>query len=225
MCLMLQTMNNMNIKLNLSEVLRYMGQTQEDETAISIAREAIVSLEKIIQPKYTFTKVDKSILTLEGLDIKSHLYSCEEVYILVATLGADLDRHLRLLQYKSMLSALALDAAAIDAIEKVCDEAELEIIKIEKDNFITKRYSPGYGDFPLGIQPTLVKLTDASRKIGLTVNDNHILFPKKSVTALLGVSKNAVSGILQGCNNCNLAYKCRFKKLGGCNNAKRPYQK
>ena len=56
------------------------------------------------------------------------------------------------------------------------------------DRFLTDRFSPGYGDFPMESSKDLVGLLDAGRRIGLTVSQSGILIPRKSVTAVLGVS-------------------------------------
>lgn len=211
----------MKLDLDINEVLRYMGEGEFNIESLALAKTGIETLEKTYTPRFAYTKLPKTILPLKGNDIAIHLKDCDHVYILVATLGAKVDKEIKLTQYKSMASALALDAAACEGIEKLCDLAELEIINKEfsSGNFVTGRYSPGYGDFPLDIQPTLIQFTDASKKIGLTVNSSNLLIPKKSVTALLGVSNIPTKGKTRGCSTCNLADRCNIRKLGGCNNA------
>ena len=51
---------------------------------------------------------------------------------------------------------------------------------------LTGRFSPGYGDLPLTLQPALLERMQAYR-IGLTVNAGGQLQPEKSVTALCGL--------------------------------------
>ena len=96
-------------------------------------------------------------------------------------------------QINDMTSALILDSMASTAIEQVCDAAEKEIKeKINKDNFMTWRFSPGYGDLPITLQREFVRVTDAEKRIGLTVNEGGILLPRKSVTAIIGLSKEPI---------------------------------
>ncbi len=80
--------------------------------------------------------------------------------------------------------------------------------------YLTGRYSPGYGDWPLTAQPALCRLLDTSRLLGLTVSPTHLLLPRKSVTALLGVSAQPVSGHRAGCGRCALRETCEYRKRG-----------
>ena len=101
------------------------------------------------------------------------------------------------------------------AIKQVCDTAEKEIReKISKDNFMTWRFSPGYGDLPITIQREFVRVTDAEKRIGLTVNEGGILLPRKSVTAIIGLSKEPIPKQRRGCAYCNMNKTCQFRKGG-----------
>ncbi|MBR3258643.1 MAG: vitamin B12 dependent methionine synthase, partial [Eggerthellaceae bacterium] len=46
---------------------------------------------------------------------------------------------------------------------------------------------PGYGDLPLEVQPDLLGLLDASRRLGITLSDSLLMSPTKSVTAIVGL--------------------------------------
>ena len=71
---------------------------------------------------------------------------------------------------------------------------------LRKDGFYAKpaptipghtfRFSPGYADFPLEVQPKLLEILDAPRRIGLTVSPSLLLIPTKSVTCILGVGEH-----------------------------------
>ena len=96
----------------------------------------------------------------------------------------------------------------------MCDEVE-NLIKAENpDKFLTWRFSPGYGDYPLSLQSELLRILDAPRKIGLCTNENSILTPTKSVTAVIGVSDNPIENKRKGCASCNLKTTCKFRKAG-----------
>lgn len=203
--------------LQLSEVLRYMGQQGDDPEITQVARDAIHLLPRFMAPRSFSVCVPIAQLDfLSGKDIRHHLYGCSDVYILCATLGAGVDRAIRRAERRSMLNALALDAAAGDAIEAVCDQAEqaLRAAEAARGRYVTGRFSPGYGDLPLSIQPQLLQICDAARKIGLSVTENNILIPGKSVTALLGISDSPVTGQNKGCGTCSLAKTCEFRKKG-----------
>ena len=53
---------------------------------------------------------------------------------------------------------------------------------------VNPRFSPGYGDLPLGTQKDIFALLDCERKIGVTLNDSLLMSPSKSVTAFLGLN-------------------------------------
>ena len=79
---------------------------------------------------------------------------------------------------------------------------------------MTFRFSPGYGDYPIELQKDFLRILDAQRKIGLTVNDNFMLVPTKSVTAVLGLSKNPIEQKKRGCAVCNMRDKCKYRRNG-----------
>ncbi|MCL2061766.1 MAG: methionine synthase [Firmicutes bacterium] len=124
-------------------------------------------------------------------NLADHLSGSEKCAVLAATLGAETDAAIRLLQYKDMAAALAADNFANALIEEVCDKAEAEIAETARKQgfYTTTRYSCGYGDFSLSNQPDLLRLTNAQRVAGITVNESHLLLPQKSVTAIIGYWK------------------------------------
>ena len=52
------------------------------------------------------------------------------------------------------------------------------------------------------------------RKIGLCDTPTHLLTPRKSVTAVLGVAGHPVTGRRAGCANCALRERCAYRKEG-----------
>ncbi len=206
----------MTLTLDRTEVLRYMGHHGDDAHITQIADWAIRRITEVAVPRWKWVECDLDALPLSGEDIRRHLTGCDRMVVLCATLGAAVDREIRLTEHRSMLRALALDAAAGDAIEKVCDAAEDEIrFRIgQSGRYVTGRYSPGYGDLPMTIQPDILTLCDTARRIGLSVTQTNILTPRKSVTALLGVSTHPVNGRGRGCGACRLSANCPYRKRG-----------
>lgn len=206
----------MTLTLDRTEVLRYMGHGGDDAHIVQQAQDAIDRIVSIAVPRYTWIECDLDALPLSGADIRRHLAGCDRMAVLCATLGAAVDRDIRLAEHRSMLGALALDAAAGDAIEKVCDAAEDEIRLQagQAGHYVTGRYSPGYGDLPIALQPDILALCDAPRRIGLSVTATNILTPRKSVTALLGISAHPVTGRARGCGTCRLSADCPYRKKG-----------
>ena len=122
-------------------------------------------------------------------------------------------------QLRNLLSsgnspAVVLDSMANVAIEQVCDKAERLITAELPDCYLTYRYSPGYGDYPVTMQQRFLEILDAPRKIGLSRNESYLLTPAKSVTAIIGASKQPVERRRRGCAVCNLRETCRYRRRG-----------
>jgi cobalamin-dependent methionine synthase I len=133
--------------------------------------------------------------------------------IMAVTLGAGVDRLIRTSQIKDMAEAVILDAGASILAEQCADILE-ETIRAENSCFVTGRYSPGYGDFPVEMQGRLIREIDGPRTIGLTTNESHILIPRKSITAIIGMADHPVKGYMATCNECIIKESCRLRKEG-----------
>ena len=142
------------------------------------------------------------------------LADCREAVLLAATLGADSERMLLREQTKDPTNALILDAVLSSAIEAVCDQLEAELRdKAVKDGlFLTDRFSPGYGDMPIAQSKAICEVLNTGRTIGLTVSQSGILMPRKSVTAVMGVSGTAVQLRKKGCEGCSARQTCAFAR-------------
>ena len=124
-------------------------------------------------------------IELRGEAILRFLGEAKEVVILAATLGTEVDKCISVAQSVSISEALHLDTLANEAIEHVCKQAQAEIAT--KHNITAKRFSPGFADFPLDIQPKILSALETQKRIGLYCNNGHLLIPMKSVTAFMGV--------------------------------------
>jgi len=136
-------------------------------------------------PRYVWKAV-KTCTFLQGSDIKNHIKDCDEIILFAATLGFEVDALIRQTEAFDMAGAVVLDALASEEIERVCNTVHTEIGAGYAR--ITKRFSPGYGDFPLDVQGELLAALDAQKKIGLYANDSNLLIPRKSVTAIVGAT-------------------------------------
>ena len=154
-------------------------------------------------------------LLLPGRDLKRHLAGCRRAVLFCATLGAQVDVLIRQAQAGDLLRALALDCAAAAAVEQVCDRIEGELQEKFPGCFFPFRYSPGYGDLPITLQGELLALLDAPRRVGLTASASHILLPRKSVTAILGVADRPIPQSVRSCLSCPARENCGYRKSGG----------
>lgn len=216
--------------IDKSEVLRYLKiKKQPDPETDRLIDQCIKECEEKAAPKHIYKICELSFnktgvvaggFQLPGEDIKNHLSGCSKAVLMAATLGIGIDSLINFYSVRDIGRSIVLDACATALIESVCDECE-EIIKlrVEKSDInITTRYSPGYGDLPIEIQQNFINVLDTPRKIGLYCNQNSILIPRKSVTAIIGLGEKTrdFGAGKNGCNNCNLARDCSYRKDGQC---------
>ncbi len=209
-----------------SEVLRYMGfgrETPEESFLIRIDACEKQLLQQV-RPHFIYRaetlakNPDGSLsaggLTLSGKSITEHLEGCTHVIFMAATLSAHADRLIVQAQSRDLTDALILEALANAGIEQICDKAERIVREKFPEKYFTWRFSPGYGDLPLGMQGDFLTLLDAPRKIGLTATDTSILIPRKSVTALMGVADHPLPKKQRGCTTCNMSSRCPYRNKG-----------
>lgn len=213
--------------IDRSQAQRYLGygsRTPDDATARRLA-DCEQALLEMMRPQYmyrvfplTWTGEQPALtgcsMPLSGRDIAAHLTGCGHAALLAATLSASVDQCLRQAQATDMTDALLYDALASAAIEQVCDAAAGELHHALPELYQTWRFSPGYGDFPLEVQPMLLAVLDAPKRIGLCATDSLLLTPTKSVTALIGLSETEPPKRLRGCATCSMRDRCAYR--GSC---------
>lgn len=222
-------MNILDIKIDKQEVLRYLGHKGQkiDDKINEMIDSSREEVKKIISPRAVFEykniyqtekgiEVEGTNLILTGNDIIKHLSFSKECVLMAVTLGNDIERKTRLYEKIDLTKALIIDACATTAVEEVCDIIEDKIRKEaqSKGMKITFRYSPGYGDLSLDIQNNFLRVLDAQRKIGLMVSENNLLFPRKSVTAIIGIVIPETKIKKRDCKGCNNYENCSFRREG-----------
>lgn len=214
-------------ELDRAEAFRYMGYKGGEikESILKITEECEMSVLDAVKPRLVYKVFDVGFsekgveimgtsLIFRGSDIREHLSECSRCVLMCVTLSADVDKLIRSYEAEGMEKALIADALASAAVEQVCNKAEALIQSALGNYSYTWRFSPGYGDFPLDIQKEFISVTEADRKIGLTVTENLILIPRKSVTAVMGISEKEIPKKRRGCGCCNMKDKCEFRKGG-----------
>lgn len=183
--------------INRRELLSYLGyRGQEISKELDVKIDEAISLcEKLVKPlsvvkNYKVDAKTKSVLgttlVLPGEDIWKHIEGCDEIYMLCATIGFDVEKEIAKNFVKDKTLAIFLDAAATCAIESYLDDIEKTL-----DGVKTTRYSCGYGDLDIKVQKDICAVLDTFRKIGVFVNASYMLSPQKSVSAIIGVKHDA----------------------------------
>ncbi len=211
---------------DIDRALVYMGSGGRDTSSLMpLVKECSDRLSEAVSPLYIYRlfpllrtrrglEVCGTELILTGNSISEHLEGCGSCILLCATLSSGADKVIRQLEAYDMAAAFVTDCLASSAVESVCDRAEAEIRERLPRKWLTWRYSPGYGDLPLGLQRTFLNVLDAQKRIGLNVTDSDMLVPSKSVTAVIGVSDSEIVRSRRGCTGCNMYENCKFRKGG-----------
>lgn len=209
--------------LNYNEILLYLGyrsQSYPPEVEQQIRR-CIDQVMAVAHPRLVYRRISTSDPSVSGLilgnDLAELLSECHELVLLAVTLGQEIERLLMKTEVTNMADAVILDACASTAVENVCDHFEFDLRAAleEEGRYLTDRFSPGYGDYPLSVQRRLCESLNTTRRIGLTVSPNLILVPRKSVTAVLGISDRPQKLRKRGCESCSMFLHCPYRKEGG----------
>lgn len=206
-------------RLDIPQALRYLGVPGEGDAALrALLERAEQALRAAARPRAVSLRAGREAFApdLQGEDIARHLAGCDACVLLACTLGAGVDAAQRAANATDMAYAVALDALASALAEQIAGVAEQTLREeaAREGLFLTGRFSPGYGDFPIAAQNELLRLLDAPRQIGLCATPAHLLAPRKSVTAVLGLADHPVTGRRAGCAHCALRGRCAYRKEG-----------
>ena len=211
---------------DIDEALRYLGAgTNPPEELRQQASAAAEELAAQIQPRYTYKlfplmreesgfRLDGTNLLLSGRTAGLMLVQCDQAVLLACTLGTEFDTLIRSVQVRDMARAVILDACGSALVEQGCNEAERDIAARFPGLYLTDRFSPGYGDLPLSLQPAICGLLDATRRIGIHVTPSFLMNPSKSVTAVIGLSDKPQMARIRGCAYCSMRETCTLRKGG-----------
>lgn len=213
--------------INKQEVFRYLGiRGKADENTEKLFYECEKLLLENISPRYIMSCFDIEVsenvsllgtnMCLEGESIKAHLLECSRVVLFCVTLSSKADLLIRQMQVSDLAKGVIIDCCASAAVEQLCDLIQEQLINdyVGEGEYITSRFSPGYGDLSIEIQGEFLNLLDAPRKIGLSASQNNILMPRKSVTAIVGISDKPQKKLSSSCDACNMEKTCEFRKRG-----------
>lgn len=123
--------------------------------------------------------------------LHQRLIGAKYAVLFAATVGIDIDRLIARYGQISPAKAVLAQGVGAERVESLCNvfcqEIQNESIKY---GFQAKaRFSPGYGAFPLETQSKIIALLDGYKNIGISVTDNLLLSPTKSVTAIVPVEE------------------------------------
>ena len=184
----------------ITDALRYMKvpPNAHNQELIDTVERAFEKLETYVMPRAVYGRFHivhfDGGIELEGAyvysnDIARLTSRSDDCYILAATLGQEVDRQISLTQQKNMLDGIALDACASVRIDAFCDYFVKNEIRpgLKGREFLTSRFSPGYGDLNMNVTEDILQILNAGKRIGLSVTSSLMMTPIKSITAFVGI--------------------------------------
>ncbi|MGN0242728.1 MAG: vitamin B12 dependent-methionine synthase activation domain-containing protein [Lachnospiraceae bacterium] len=192
----------MNIETN--ETLRYLHILPEQATdeILHQIQECTDHILSVMRPKCTACEYDCHVsgtelvigdMHISSRSLSKHLADCDRAILMAATLGNEVDLYLKQLSLTDVGKAVIAQSCSVTVIEAYCDEFQDALGQdAAKRGYKMKwRFSPGYGDFALEHQKDFFRLLDCRKKIGITLTENLMMVPIKSVTAVIGLYKEA----------------------------------
>ena len=109
--------------------------------------------------------------------------------LMAVTLGHESERSLKRAVAVNPTDGLLLDAMASSMVEDAADslQALIRSSAAEQGLYAGNRFSPGYGDLPLDVQPRFLDALGAGKLLGISVTDGNLMIPSKSITAVIGL--------------------------------------
>ena len=142
-----------------------------------------------------------------GKIIYSQLKNSDTIAFIIASVGEELDKWSKsFMDNNEILKAYLIDKVASELVEKLADKTQL-VLENELDEIelkITNRYSPGYCGWSVADQQNLFSLLPLNF-CNVSVNENSMMFPIKSISAVIGVGKSAEK-IDYNCSVCDLEF-------------------
>lgn len=223
-------MELINHEINRKEIYRYLGYKGQipDPYIQNVIEEVIQTMVNQTQPRFLYQKYrcrvkddmiqfltmkeEKDVFSVESRNLANNLTGCEEVILLVATLGIEADKLLQRYSIMNMAKASIAQACGAACIEAFCNQIQ-EMIRLEEQKegkFLRPRFSPGYGDLPLSVQVSVFAQLECTKRLGLTLTEDLLMYPTKSVSAFIGITNNRQDCHIDKCSTCPNT-ECEFR--------------
>lgn len=166
-------------------------------------REILLSdMEKDFTPRVSFYSTN----------LAANLRGCPYVILIAVTLGIEADKLLHKYELINMAKASILQACGAAAVEACCNslQNELQDKALQQNMYLRPRFSPGYGDLPLAAQKDFFNAIECTKRLGITLTDNYLMYPTKSVTAFIGITPSQENCHIGKCKQCNNT-GCEFR--------------
>lgn len=183
------TIESKLLPINENEIIARIGQKLDDGSLQYYLN--LVNSVAVYRYAYVRTNVSISgrICNLGFSNVESDALAkvftgCNEAIVMVVSLGTEVDRLITRLNVQDPADAYIVDGIASAMVESLANYVNSIICE---GISATKRFSPGYGDFPLEFQIPLLERLNAYHTTGVTLNESLLMIPMKSISAVIGI--------------------------------------
>lgn len=199
--------SDLSIQINRTSVLSLLGykrgKTKLSAPAGRVLEAAFNRAEGLIHPQgvYLINRIKEkfnetitffnSPVLLRGKSISRLLSPSSAAALMAVNIGLKLEETIaQETQAGNLEEALALDVIGSEAAEAAAEALNVHLISLARQEklLLTRRYSPGYGDFSLDNQSQLFHALSL-KDLGISIDENFVLSPKKTITAVIGVNQ------------------------------------
>jgi len=144
---------------------------------------------------FPLERLDSAHVSIAGAVVESAMLTrllekSSAAYLMGASIPArDVEKISEAMRAGEGLKAIVFDAYASEYVDGVLDviiARKNEALRRTGQKLTKHRFSPGYGDLDIAYQKVFFDLLDM-RTLGVTINENYLLSPEKSVIAIAGV--------------------------------------
>ncbi len=200
---------NQLVDVNVREILRYAGVRGEADEGTSRLLDACFQecrtafSYRVCCIELARSDLQKIAGAAESKKLAATLKGSERVLLFAATVGVGIDRLIARYATFAPSKALLFQAIGTERIEALCDKfcQDRAAWYAQKGKYLTRRFSPGYGDFPLTAQRDILRIVNGTARIGVSLTDSLLMLPTKSVTALVGIADEPTNCIVS-CSDC-----------------------
>jgi hypothetical protein len=181
------------------------GNSERSDSIAKSLDESLSKAKALSRPDYIhavkkIAAIGEDFIELEGGTrfssgkISKYIKGASHIVVFLVTIGEGIENAASVLtKGKEPLEGYLLDKIGSFAAESLAEAVEN---KIRKDYLmlrksVSRRYSPGYCDWPIEEQRVLAKILDFS-KIGVSLTESCMMRPKKSISAVVAIADKGI---------------------------------
>lgn len=164
------------------------------DTNTDIVNAYIEQYNQKVNYRYAYTRISLECMddmccfddevSIKSTALAKVLMDANEIILLAVSAGIEIDKLINKCAIQNPSAEFYIDAIASAGIESYIDYVSSQIC----DGLnVTKRFSPGYSDFPLEFQSYLLERLLAKATLGIVLSKDYLMIPTKSITAVIGI--------------------------------------